>query len=83
MFLMNRSHAVEIGGRNSIYHQRRVPILYKKVDNILLNILVARIYFILIITWSLAYGCGQQQNRIGKKNRQIDDDFNDHAVAVV
>ena len=26
-----------------------------------MNILVTLIYFILTITWSLAYGCGQQQ----------------------
>ncbi len=83
MFLMNCSQGVKIGGRNSIHHQWRAPILYKKVDNILLNILVTHIYFILIITWSLAYGCGQQQNQHGKKIRQIDDDFDDHEVAVV
>ncbi len=28
-----------------------------------MNILVTHIYFILSITWSLAYGCGQQWNR--------------------
>jgi hypothetical protein len=45
--------------------------------------LVTRIYYILIITWFLAYGCGQQRNRCNKKCRQIDDDFVDHAYAVV
>ena len=48
-----------------------------------MNILVNRIYFILIITWSLAYSCGQQRNRRDKKCRQIDDDFNDHEDAAV
>jgi hypothetical protein len=28
-----------------------------------MNILVTLVYFILTITWSLAYGCGQQRNR--------------------
>jgi len=45
--------------------------------------LVTRIYFIYIITWSLAYGCGQQRNGRDKKCRQIDDDFDDHAYAAV
>jgi hypothetical protein len=45
-----------------------------------MNILVTRIYFILIITWSLANSCGQQRNRRDKK---IDNDFNDHADAAV
>ena len=48
-----------------------------------MNILVTPIYFILIITWSLAYGCGQQWNRRDKKYRQIDDDFDDHVDAAV
>ena len=48
-----------------------------------MNILVTRIYFILIITWSLAYSCGQQRNRRDKKCRQIDDDFDNHADAAV
>ena len=48
-----------------------------------MNILVTPIYFILIITWSLAYGCGQQWNRRDKKCRQIDDDFDDHVDAAV
>jgi len=48
-----------------------------------MDVLVTRIYFILIITWSLAYGCGQQQNRRDKKCRQIDDDFDDQAYAAV
>ena len=48
-----------------------------------MNILVTLIYFILTITWSLAYGCGQQRNRRDKKCRQIDDDFDDHADAAV
>jgi len=48
-----------------------------------MNILETLIYFILTITWSLAYGCGQQRNRQDKKCRQIDDDFDDHADAAV
>ena len=40
-----------------------------------MNILVTQIYFILIITWSLAYCCGKQWNRRDKKCRQIDNDF--------
>jgi hypothetical protein len=48
-----------------------------------MNMLVTRIYFILTITWSLAYGCGQQQNRRDKKCRQINDNFNGHGNAVV
>jgi hypothetical protein len=42
-------------------------------------ILVTQIYFILTMTWSLAYGCGQQRNRRDKKCRQIDDNFDGHA----
>jgi hypothetical protein len=48
-----------------------------------MNILVTLINFILTITWSLAYGCGQQQNRRDKKCRQIDDDFDGHGDAAV
>ena len=48
-----------------------------------MNILVTLIFFILTITWSWAYGCGQQQNRQDKKCRQIDDDFNGHGSAPV
>jgi len=48
-----------------------------------MNILVTHIYFILTITWSLAYGCGQQRNRRDKKCRQIDDDFDGHGDAAV
>ena len=48
-----------------------------------MNTLVSLIYFILTITWSLAYGCGQQRNRQDKKCRQIDDDFNAHGNAAV
>ena len=48
-----------------------------------MNILVTRINFILTITWSLAYGCGQQQNRRDKKCRQINDDFGGHGDAAV
>jgi len=48
-----------------------------------MNILVTRIYFILIITWSLAYSCGQQQNRRDKICRQIDDNFDDHVDVAV
>ena len=42
-------------------------------------ILVTQIYFILTMTRSLAYGCGQQRNRRDKKCRQIDDNFDGHA----
>ncbi len=48
-----------------------------------MNILVSHIYFILTITWSLEYGCGQQQNWRDKKCRQIDDDFDGHGNAAV
>jgi len=48
-----------------------------------MNILVTLIYFILTITWSLAYGCGQQRNRQYKKCRQINNDFDGHGDAVV
>jgi hypothetical protein len=48
-----------------------------------MNILVTLIFFILTITWSLAYGCGQQQNQRDKKCRQIDDDFDGHGDAAV
>jgi hypothetical protein len=48
-----------------------------------MNILVTLIYFILTITWSLAYGCGQQQNQWDKKCRQIDNDFVGHGDAAV
>jgi hypothetical protein len=48
-----------------------------------MNRLVTLIYFILTITWSLAYGCGQQQIRRDKKCRQIDDDFDGHGDAAV
>jgi hypothetical protein len=48
-----------------------------------MNVLVTGIYFILTITWSLAYGCGQQQNRRDKKCRQIDDNFDDRGNAAV
>ena len=48
-----------------------------------MNILVALIYFVLTITWSLAYGCGQQRNRRDKQCRQIDDDFGGHGDAAV
>jgi len=48
-----------------------------------MNILDTNIYFILTITWSLAYGCDQQRNRQDKKCRQIDDDFGGHGDAVV
>jgi hypothetical protein len=47
------------------------------------NILVTRIYFILTITWSLAYGCSQQRNRRDKKCRQINDNFDSHGDAAV
>jgi hypothetical protein len=48
-----------------------------------MNILVTRIYFILTITWSLAYGCGKQRNRRDKKCRQINDNFDSHGDAAV
>ena len=48
-----------------------------------MNILVTLINYILTITWSLAYGCGQQQNRRDKKCRQIDDNFDGHGDAAV
>jgi hypothetical protein len=48
-----------------------------------MNILVTRIYFILTITWSLAYGCGKQRNRRDKKCRQINDNFDCHGDAAV
>ena len=48
-----------------------------------MNILVTLVYFILTITWFLAYSCGQKQNRRDKKCRQIDDDFDGHGDAAV
>jgi hypothetical protein len=48
-----------------------------------MNILVTHIYLNLIITWSIAYSCGQQRNQRDKKCRQINDDFNNHADAAV
>jgi hypothetical protein len=48
-----------------------------------MNILVTHIFFILTITWSLAYGCGQQRNRRDKKCRQIDDNLDGHDDAAV
>jgi len=48
-----------------------------------MNILVTHIFFILTITWSLAYGCGQQQNQRDKKCRQMDDNFDGHGIAAV
>ena len=39
--------------------------------------------FPLIITWSLAYSCGQQRNQCDKKCRQINDHFDDHANTAV
>ena len=83
MFSTNRSHAVKNGSQNGIHNRRRVPILHKYVDNILMNIFVTHIYFILIITWSFAYSCGQQRNRRDTKCRLIDDDFDEHADVVV
>jgi hypothetical protein len=43
-------------------------------------ILANRIYFILTITWSLAYGFGQQQNQRDKKCRRTDDNFDGHGL---
>ena len=83
MFSTNCSHAIENGGQNGIHNRRRVTILYEYVDNMLMNILVTQSNFILIITWSSAYSCGQQRNWRDKKCRQIDDNFNNHADAVV
>ena len=48
-----------------------------------MNILVTRIYFVLIITWSFAHSCGQQRNRRDKKCRQIDNNFDGHSNAAV
>ncbi len=48
-----------------------------------MNILVTHIYFILTITWSLAYGCGQKCGQRDKKCSQIDDDFDGHGNAAV
>ncbi len=48
-----------------------------------MNILVTHVYFILTITWSLAYGCGQQRNRRDKKCRQIDNNFDGHGDSAV
>jgi hypothetical protein len=48
-----------------------------------MNILVTLIYFILTITWSLAYGCGQQRINDNKKCRQIDNNFDGHGDAAV
>jgi hypothetical protein len=48
-----------------------------------MNILVTLIYFILTITRSLAFGCGQQQNRRDKKCRQINDNSDGHGNALV
>ncbi len=75
VYLTNRSHAVDNGGQTGIHNQRREPILYEQVDNILMNILVTGIKFIMTITWSLAYSCGQQQNQRNNKCRQLDDNF--------
>jgi len=47
-----------------------------------MNILVTLFYYILTITWSLAFGCGQQRQR-DKKCSQIDDDFDGHGDAAV
>ena len=46
-------------------------------------IFVTQIYFILTITWSLAYGCVKQRNRRDKKCRQINDNFDSHGDAAV
>ena len=48
-----------------------------------MNILVTLFYFILIITWSLAYGCGNQQIDGNKKCRRIAGDFDGHGDAAV
>ena len=48
-----------------------------------MNILVTLIYFILTITWSLAHGCGQQQNQRDTKCTRIDDDFDGRGDAAV
>ncbi len=48
-----------------------------------MSILVTLIYYILTITWSLAYGCGQQRNQRDKKCRQIDNNFGGHGDAAV
>jgi hypothetical protein len=43
-----------------------------------MNIVVTLLYFILIITWSFAYGCGKQQIDGNKKFRQITGNFDGH-----
>ena len=48
-----------------------------------MNILVTHIYFILPITWYLAYGCGKQLNRWDRKCTQINDNFGGHGDAAV
>ncbi len=48
-----------------------------------MNLLVTGIYFLLTITWSLAYCCGKQWNRRDRKCRQINDDFGGHGDAAV
>jgi hypothetical protein len=36
-----------------------------------------------MITWSLAYGCGQQQNQRDKKCRQINDEFDGRVARAI
>ena len=48
-----------------------------------MNISVTLIYFILTITWSLAYGYGQQRTRRDKKCWQINANFDGHGDAAV
>jgi len=48
-----------------------------------MNISVTCIYFILIITRSLAYSCGQQQNQRDKNAGKSTTIFDDHADAAV
>jgi len=49
---------------------------------VLINKLVTRLYFILTITWSLAYVVCKHRTDDYKKIRQIDDNFDGHAAGV-
>jgi len=48
-----------------------------------MNTSVTLIYFILVITWSLAYGCGKQRIDGNKICRQIAGNFDGHGDAAV
>ncbi len=62
VFLTNHSPAIKNGGQNGIHCRRRVPIIYDWVYNNYKNNNLAGFSLITTITWSLAYGCGQQWN---------------------